>query len=141
MKKLVTLLVIPLFAGDLCAQTTQSTTTTTTIYNGTRLDAGCQSTHTGHKETQSDETATTTKTETPHTTECPVTSTTTWLGVMTPEGQFVRFDESGNTRIVEMVKKNKNWETYVTEHNPINVKVVWHPNGDRNHDEVDPLMR
>jgi hypothetical protein len=46
---------------------------------------------------------------------------------MTPEGQFVRFDEPGNTRIVEMVKKNKNWETYVTEHNPTTVRVVWHP--------------
>lgn len=59
-----------------------------------------------------------------------MTTTTTSFGLMTPEGKYVRFDEAGNTRIVEMVKSNKGWTTYVTEHKPIKVRVVGTRNGD-----------
>ena len=60
------------------------------------MDAGCQHTRTESHEsgtTKPDEN--TTKTETRHstteTTDCPVTTTTTSFGLMTPDGKFVQF--------------------------------------------------
>jgi len=129
MKKLAAVAMVPFFAGFLFAQsdrTTRTETTTTTTWNGTLLDEGCKTTHT--KETKSDENKTETKTTT--TTECPVTTTTTSFGLMTSDGKYVRFDEAGNTRIVEIMKKNKNWTTFINEHKPISVRVVGSPNGD-----------
>lgn len=130
MKKLAALAIVPLFAGFLFAQdqVTRTETTTTTTLNGTLYDAGCRTTQT--KETSSNENKTETKTTTTTTTECPVTTTTTTFGLMTPEGKYVQFDEASNTRVVEMVKKNKTWTTYVTDHKPIKVRVVGSRNGD-----------
>ena len=76
------------------------------------MDASCRSTHTEHKESStSTPDETTTKTETTQTTSdsmnCPVTTTTTSFGLLTPEGKYVRFDDTGNTRIVEMVEKQE----------------------------------
>ena len=121
MTKLAAIAASALFAGYLCAQTeqapqpqqTQTTTTTTTTWNGTLVDAACQNTRTERKEQTSD-----------------ANSTATTFGLMTPEGQYVRFDDPSNTRIVEVVKKNKKWTTYMTEKQPIKVRVVGTPNGD-----------
>ncbi len=140
MKKLTAAAIVPLFAGFLCAmqsaraaQTTETQTTTTkTTFNGTLVDAGCQTTHTENKETRSTDQAgntTTTKTKT-ETIECPVTTTTTTFGLLTPEGRYVRFDDPSNTKIVEMVKSNKKWTTYVTDRKPLTVRVVGRPTGD-----------
>ena len=129
MKKLAAIAVVPLFAGFLFAQTTETTTTTTT-YNGTLLDAGCVTTHTQTTERRGDETSST-KTETNrYEKECPVTTTTTTFSLLTPEGKVVRFDEAGNAQVVEMVKNNKQWTTYVTERKPIKVKVHGKSKGD-----------
>ena len=112
MKKLAAVALVPFFAGYLCAQDPPArteTTTTTTTWNGTLFDEGCRTTHTQHKESSTNENATA-KTETnttTTTTECPVTTTTTTFGLMTPEGKYVRFDDTSNTRIVEMVKTKK----------------------------------
>jgi hypothetical protein len=129
MKKLAILAVTPLFAGFLFAQTTRETTTTTTNQdmnlNGTLVDAGCRTTHTETKETNPTSTTTTTR----DTMDCPVTETTTAFGLLTPEGKYVRLDDAGNTRVVEMVK-GKHWRTYITEHKPIKVHVVGSQNGD-----------
>ena len=109
MKTFAIVAVIPVFAGFLSAQVTRTETTTTkTTYNGTLMDAGCLTKHTEHKETTSkttpDESSTTTKTEnTTEVTDCPVTTTTTTFALQTPTGQYVRFDEPSNTRIVETV--------------------------------------
>ena len=136
MKKLATVAAIPLFAGFLFAQaqadqtTRTETTITKTTWNGTLVDAGCRTTHTENKQTTSDESKTTTKTETTHQTECPVTTTTTTFGLMTPEGQYVRFDEPSNTKIVEMVKTNKKWSKFISDREPLKVRVVGTPNGD-----------
>ena len=102
MKKLTSIAVIPLFAGFLWAQSDQSTkttesqsTTTTTessnnTWNGTLVDAGCRTTQTAHREStdtshpdENTTKTTTTKTNT-YSTECPVTTTTTTFGLMTP---------------------------------------------------------
>ena len=136
--KIASVAVVPLFAGYLCAQTeqTQRTTTTTTnsTLNGTLVDAGCQTTRTESHEsstTQPDEN--TTKTQTRHTTtertDCPVTTTTTAFGVMTPDGQFVRFDDPSNTRVVEIIKNNKHWHDAMSRHEPVKVRVVGTRNG------------
>ena len=49
---------------------------------------------------------------------------------MTPEGQYVRFDEPSNTKIVEMVKSNKKWSKFISDREPLKVRVVGTPNGD-----------
>jgi len=144
MKSFAVVAVIPLFAGFLWAQTeqaepqatrTETTTTTKTTLNGTLVDASCRSTHTEHKEiTTSSPDATTTKTESTHTTtdstECPVTTTTTTFGLLTPEGKYVRFDEPSNTKVIEVVKANKGWTKAMEGRKPVRVRVVGTANGD-----------
>jgi hypothetical protein len=127
MKKFATLAVVPLFAGFLFAQTSQTTTTTTTTnnINGTLVDWGCASTHQETKSSDANSTTTTTK----DTVNCPVMETSTSFGLLTPEGKYVRLDDAGNQRVIEMVK-GKHWKTYITEHKPIKVHVVGTQNGD-----------
>jgi hypothetical protein len=149
MKKLTSIAVIPLFAGFLWAQSDQSTktqtetrSTTTTAessnndWNGTLVDAGCRTTQTAHREStytsHPDETTTkttTTKTNT-YNTECPVTTTTTTFGLMTPEGQYVTFDEPSNTKIIEVVKNNKKWSKSLANREPVKVRVHGNKKGD-----------
>jgi hypothetical protein len=141
MNKLAAIAAIPLFAGFLMAQSdpsgaAQSATTATSttaqssdMWNGTLVDAGCRTTHTAHHEntetTHPDEhttRTTTTKTDT-YRNECPVTETTTTFGLITPEGQYVTFDEPSNTRVVELFKNNKRYHSYVLDKKPVKVKV------------------
>jgi hypothetical protein len=135
MRKLAAVSLVPLFAGFLCGQTDQTTTTTTTTWNGTLIDAGCRTTHTTTKDTSTsnpDENTTQTRTTTTTTekTECPVTTTTTSFGLLTPEGKYIAFDQPSNTKIVEVVKGNKKWAKYMNEHQPIQVRIVGRPNGE-----------
>jgi hypothetical protein len=137
MKKLATLAMVPLFAGFIWAQTDQQTektsrseTTTTKTYNGTLVDATCYKTHTEHTSTSSDADRTTTKTETSDKIECPVSTSSTAYGLLTPEGQFVRFDDQGNTTITERIKSNKEWNKTMADQKPLRVRVVATPNGD-----------
>ena len=126
MKTLLAVATVLCFAGFLFAQDQTRTETTTTTWNGTLIDEGCRTTRVQEKETSANKTETKTTT----TTECPVTTTTTSFGLMTPDGKYVHFDDAGNTRIVEMVKKNKGWTTSVTERKPIKVRVIGSSNGD-----------
>ncbi len=136
--KIATVAVVPMFAGFLCAQTEQhqsSTTTTTTTLNGTLVDAGCQHTRTeSHESSTSKPDENTTKTETRHSTsertDCPVTTSTTAFGLMTPDGQFIRFDDPSNTKVVEYVKNNKRWTDAMNRHEPVKVRVIGTRNGD-----------
>lgn len=135
--KLATVALIPLFVGFLSAQqTTQTETQTTTTtgnavnLNGTLIDQGCYTTHVQHKETNSDQNSTTTTETTKVTTECPATVTSTSYGILTPDGQFHRFDDAGNAKVVEMMKSNKDWQNDINEHKPLKVQVVAMPNGD-----------
>lgn len=135
MKKLAALAIIPLFAGFLYAQerTTEThTTTTKTTWNGTLMDAACQATHTEHHEstTTRPNEQTTTKTDTREVTDCPVTTTTTSFGLMTPDGQYVRFDDPSNTKIVQIVKSNRDWGRNIEQRQPVRVRVIGTPNGD-----------
>jgi hypothetical protein len=133
--KFATVAMIAVFAGYLSAQTTETKTTTTTSntvnLTGTLVDQGCYTTHTKHTETTSNGENSTTTTETTRIeTECPATTTTTSFGMITPEGRFVRFDDAGNTRVVEMFKSNKDWRNYVEGRKPVKVRVVGNPNGE-----------
>lgn len=124
---------IPLFAGFLCAQeTTETRTTTTKTWSGTLVDAGCQSTHTEHKQTttKNPDQSVTTRTEHTETVECPVTTSTASFGLLTSDGQYIRFDDPSNTKIVEVVKTNKKWNKYISERAPLKVSVVGSPRGD-----------
>jgi hypothetical protein len=122
MKKAITL--AALFGGFLFSQ--ETTRTETTTWSGTLVDEGCRTTQT--KETSSTEGKTETKTTI--VTECPVVTKTTSFGLMTPEGKYVRFDNASNSRIVETIKKNRMWATYITEHKPIKTRIVGTLNGD-----------
>ena len=143
MIKFAAVAMIPLFAGFLCAQDQQTTrteshsSTTKTSWNGTLVDAACQSSHSEHHESSSSTTTeggvTTNRSESRHSetnADCPVTSTTTSFGFMTPEGRYMRFDEPSNTRIVESVKSNRDWSRDLNDRKPIRVRIVGTPNGD-----------
>jgi len=125
------------FVGCLGAQTTESrseTRTTTTSsavdLDGTLVDQGCYSTHTQKKESNSNGAATTTTTTSTVTTDCPVTTTSKSFGVVTSDGKFVRFDNTGNTRVIEMMKSKKDWHDYMENKKPVSVHVVGTANGD-----------
>ncbi len=132
---LTALTMIPLFASFLLAQERTEETTTKTTYNGTLIDAACQTTHTEHKETSTEtnpDASTTTKTRTTHTTtvDCPATTTTTTFGLLTTDGRFIRFDDPSNTKVVEIVKENKKWNKFLTDRTPLKVSVVGTSHGD-----------
>jgi hypothetical protein len=136
MKKFAVIAALPLMAGFLMAQSqqTQSTTTTTTTktnnWSGSLVDQGCYTTHVQQKDSNSDGNGSSQTVSDKITTECPVTTETTSFGMVTPDGKFVRFDDAGNTRIVEMVKNNKDWNDYIVNHKPVRVRVVGTANGD-----------
>jgi len=126
----IAIAIIPLFAGLLFAQeqsrTETRTTTTKTSWNGTLVDAACQTTRTERTDTTRSPDATggvSTRTHTTHTetVACPVTTTTTAFGLLTRDGKFVRFDEPSNTRVVEIVRGNKafNLVERLTEMSPL----------------------
>jgi hypothetical protein len=152
MKKLTAIAAIPLFAGFLMAQsqsgsqtqtesrTTETRTTQTdesnATFTGTLVDASCHTSQTAHREssetTHPDEntTKTTTSKSDSYTTECPITTSTTNFGLMTENGQYVSFDQPSNTRVIEVMKKNKDWSRNMSSHKPVKVTVVGNRRGD-----------
>jgi hypothetical protein len=154
MKKLAAAAIIPLCAGFLFAQQPQpqeqpqahpqqqsadrsatTTTTTQTTWNGTLVDAACRKTHTEHRtESTSTPDPNTKRTETTRTNtesmDCPVTSTTTTFGLLTADGKYVSFDDPSNTKVIQVVKSNKDWKKLMDDKKPVKVNVVGSRNGD-----------
>ena len=133
MKAFAALAMIPLVAGFLVAQERSETRTTTTktTWNGTLIDAGCQTTHTEHKESKTNpDQSVSTKTEHTEVVDCPATTTTTSFGLLTSDGKYIRFDDPSNTKIIEVVKSNKEWSSGLADRKPIRVRVIGTPNGD-----------
>jgi hypothetical protein len=136
--KLATIAMFSIFVGCLGAQTSQQseTKTTTTTTNapvnldGTLVDQSCYTTHSHSKETNSDPTSTTTTVTTKDSSDCPVTATTKTFGLLTPDGKMVRFDDASNTRVVQMVKSDKDFNNDMNGHRPVKVRVVAMPNGE-----------
>jgi len=133
MKKFAAMAVIPLFAGFLYAQQ-ESRTVTTTTWNGTLVDASCQSSHTVHKEsstkTNPDQSVTHKESSSTETVDCPVVTTTTTFGLLTPEGRYLTFDEPSNTKIVEVVKSKKDWNDLINDRKPRATRSDGSPKGD-----------
>jgi hypothetical protein len=100
------------------------------------VDASCRTSQTAHREssetTHPDEntTRTTTSKSDSYVTECPVTTTTTNFGLITADGQYVSFDQPSNTRVIEVMKKNRNWSRDLSSHKPVKVTVVGNKRGD-----------
>jgi len=44
--------------------------------------------------------------------------------------KFVRFDNTGNTRVIELMRSNKDWHEYMENKKPVSVHVVGTANGD-----------
>jgi hypothetical protein len=135
MKTFAAMAIIPLFAGFLYAQEpNREVTTTTTTWEGTLVDATCQSSHTVNKEsstkTNPDQSVTHKESTRTETVDCPVTTTTTTFGLLTPEGHYMHFDNPSNTKIIEVTKSNNGWSKFITGRKPIKVKVVGTANGD-----------
>jgi hypothetical protein len=131
----IAIAIIPLFAGFLFAQerTETRTTTTKTTWNGTLVDAACQTTHTERTESTRTPDAiggVRTRTQTTHTerVDCPVTTTTTTFGLLTADGRFLRFDDPSNRRVVEIVRGNQVFN--LAGGNPLRVNVIGTANGD-----------
>jgi len=144
MKKLTAIAIAPLFAGFLFAQAEQSaqreskteTTTTTNTWNGTLVDASCRTTHSAHRESNEtskvDENTTkeTKTTSDSSSVECPVTTTTSAFGIMTSDGKYIPFDDPSNTKVVQVMKSNKNWSKNLEDRKPVSVRVVGNQKGD-----------
>ncbi|HEX3877670.1 MAG TPA: hypothetical protein VHW24_11830 [Bryobacteraceae bacterium] len=136
MKKFAVIAAVPLFAGLVMAQSQQTAATTTTTsaqtsnFDGALVDQGCYTTHVQQKNSNTDVKGATSQTVSDrYTTECPVTAETSSFGMVTPEGKFVRFDDAGNTQIVQMVKSNKDWNDSITNKKPVKVHVIGTENG------------
>src|SRR5690242_18638531 len=130
--KLLTIAALSCFIGCLGAQTSQTETTTTrgVDMNGTLVDQNCVTTHTKQTDTNSSGNTTTTTETNRYVTECPVTTSTTSFGMVTPEGKLMRFDDASNTRVIEVAKSNKAWRKYMEGKKPVRVHVIAEPNGD-----------
>jgi len=126
---------IPFFAGLLFAQDPSRvetrTTTTKTTWNGTLVDAACQSTRTERRESTDSalnrSVTTTTRTET---VDCPVTTATNTFGLVTADGKFIRFDNPSNTRVVEIVRGDRALNSHLVDRAPLRVSVIGSANGD-----------
>ena len=120
-----------LFVGLLGAQTDAGDSIRTVNMSGTLVDQGCYSTHTRRTETRTNPDKSVTTTETTRVvTECPVSTSTTSFGLLTPEGRVVHFDDAGNARVTEMIRANRDWDGYIREHKPVKVRIVGTANGD-----------
>lgn len=123
MPRLAAVAALPLLGAFLYAQqpvTRTETTTTKTTWNGALVDETCRVSRTQTKETKSDA-----KTETTTTvvTECPVTPTTTSFGFVTSDGKSFHFDAPSNSKIVQIIKANKDF-------NKSKVRVIGTTKGD-----------
>jgi len=63
--------------------------------------------------------------------DCPVTATSSQLGLKMDNGQVVRFDLVGNQRAQDELKNNKKWNSAVTANKPIKVRISGVMQGDK----------
>jgi len=62
---------------------------------------------------------------------CPVTASSSQLGLKMDNGQVVRFDLVGNQRAQDELKNNKKWNSAATASKPIKVKISGVMQGDK----------
>lgn len=105
------------------SQAVTRSTTKTTTWDGTLVDAVCQTTQTQRTTQGAGKSERTVTTEV---VRCPVTPQSTSFGILTADGQFIRFDNASNTRTIEVMKL----KTMAGETQPLRVHVVGMANGD-----------
>jgi hypothetical protein len=49
---------------------------------------------------------------------------------MTADGKYIPFDQSSNTKVVEVMKSNKDWTKNAESQKPVTVTVVGNQRGD-----------
>jgi hypothetical protein len=62
---------------------------------------------------------------------CPVSASSSRLGMKLDDGRTVRFDLVGNQRAAEALKNDKRWSKDLTEGKPIHTKVIGALDGDK----------
>lgn len=141
MTKFALFAAIPLLAGYALAQDQQTTTTRTetqtaasngenNTWTGTLIDQGCYTQRVHKTESNSDGNTSTQTESTKVTTNCPVTSQTTSYGLLTSNGKYIRLDDAGNARIMQMMKSDKDWSNDIQNHKPVQVRVIGTADGD-----------
>jgi len=65
------------------------------------------------------------------TSTCPLTASSSQLGLKMDNGQVVRFDLVGNQRAQDELKNNKKWTSAVGSSKPIKVKISGVMQGDK----------
>jgi hypothetical protein len=59
-----------------------------------------------------------------------VTATSTSFGIMTADGKYIPFDQASNTKVIEVMKSNKDWSKNAESKQPVKVTVVGNQRGD-----------
>jgi len=62
---------------------------------------------------------------------CSLSAAATQFALQTKDGQTMRFDDVGNTRVQEAMKTHKKWSDSVSANKPLRVKVSGVLNGDK----------
>lgn len=62
---------------------------------------------------------------------CPVSASSSHLGMKLDDGRTVRFDLVGNQRAADALKNDKRWNKDLTDGKPIRAKVIGALNGDK----------
>jgi len=121
------------------ANTTPSEMKTTT-YKGVLVDMSCAS-HTsstaassesaGAAAADSEKANSANRTASDSGASCPVSASSTELGMKLDDGKTVRFDLVGNQRAQDELKNNKSWSKEIGAGRPIHAKVSGVMNGDK----------
>jgi hypothetical protein len=97
----------------------------TQTYSGTLVDASCAGA--GSPAAPASTSASTGKQG------CALSAAATQFALQMKDGQTVRFDDVGNTRVQDAMKARKKWSEAATANKPIRVKVSGVLNGDKMH--------
>jgi len=49
---------------------------------------------------------------------------------MTSDGKYIAFDDPSNTKVIQVLKSNKNWSKNLEDRKPVSVRVVGNQKGD-----------
>lgn len=97
----------------------------TQTYSGTLIDASCAGS------SSSDTSKTSTAAGSGSTPSCTVATSTTQFAMKTKDGNTMRFDDVGNTRVQEAMKTHKKWSDSASANKEIHVKASGVLNGDK----------
>ena len=112
----------------------------TTTYKGVLIDMSCGSASAATstpaasgetKATASDQANSANRSAGDSGASCPVTASSSQLGMKLDDGKVVRFDLVGNQRAQDEVKNNKRWSKDLSDNKPVHAKVSGVLDGDK----------